>query len=70
MGAAAQHYFKTPAADLTVEEATLLVTVMPDPMKFRVDNPSDVVHGRQAFIRARMAELGADYLDAINTPRD
>jgi monofunctional biosynthetic peptidoglycan transglycosylase len=69
VGAASQYFFQKPAQELTAEEATLLVAVIPNPRKFRVDSPSDVVHRRQAFMRAKMAELGSHYLDALDTPR-
>jgi monofunctional biosynthetic peptidoglycan transglycosylase len=70
VGTAAQHFFDKAAGDLTVEEATLLVAVIPNPNKFHVDSPSDVVYRRQAFTRGKMGELGSDYLDVINAPGD
>jgi monofunctional glycosyltransferase len=51
--AAAQRYFKKPAAKLTSAEAALMIAVLPNPRKFRIDRPSHYVRYRQAAIQRR-----------------
>ncbi|MBK7892969.1 MAG: monofunctional biosynthetic peptidoglycan transglycosylase [Bdellovibrionales bacterium] len=52
--AASRHYFKKPAARLTSAEAALLIAVLPNPIRFRVDRPSAYVRYRQSAILRRM----------------
>jgi len=63
VAAAAQHFFGKSVADLNFDEASLLVTVLPNPLRYRVDAPSDEMRRRQQFIREKVAELGDDYLE-------
>ena len=51
--AAAQRFFKKPASKLTSSEAALLVAVLPNPRKLRVDRPSHYVRYRQSAIQRR-----------------
>lgn len=51
---ASRHYFKKPAARLTPTEAALLIAVLPNPIRFRVDRPSAYVRYRQSAILRRM----------------
>ena len=64
--AASRTYFGKPAADLTPSEAALLASVLPNPVRFRVDAPSDHVRGRQAWIQRQMQQLGGTrYLERL-----
>lgn len=56
--AASQRYFNKPAANLYPAEAALLAAVLPNPVRFRVDAPSDHVRSRQAWIQRQMNQLG------------
>jgi monofunctional biosynthetic peptidoglycan transglycosylase len=69
IGAASGHFYNKPAAELTAEEASLFVAVLPSPVHYRVDDPSDLVRQRQAHARDRMEELGLQYLKLINGHR-
>jgi monofunctional glycosyltransferase len=72
--AAAQRYFRKPAARLGAAEAALLAAVLPNPIRLRVDRPSRYVLGRQRTIQGQMRALGGPaYLAAIldtPAPRD
>lgn len=48
--AAAHHYYKVPASQLTHEQAAMLVAIMPSPKKWDPFNPSDRVLSRQKRI--------------------
>lgn len=52
--AAAKTFFKKNANQLTRAECALLASVLPNPIKFRVDRPSSYVLRRQGRILARM----------------
>jgi monofunctional glycosyltransferase len=56
--AAAQAFFRKPAARLTRAEAARLAAVLPNPIRMRADRPSGYVQRRQAQITAQMAALG------------
>ncbi len=51
--AAAQKYFKKPAAKLNIHEASLLASVLPNPHRFLVGKPSGYVRFRQSMIQRR-----------------
>jgi monofunctional biosynthetic peptidoglycan transglycosylase len=55
--AAAQEYFGTSAASLSVSEAALLAAVLPNPNRLRVDRPTAYVRERQDFIVAQIRLL-------------
>jgi len=64
--AASQAYFGKPAATLTTGEAALLAAVLPNPVRYRVDAPSDYVRERQRWIERQMRQLGGPgHLDAL-----
>jgi monofunctional biosynthetic peptidoglycan transglycosylase len=64
--AAAGHFFREPAARLSSGEAALLAAVLPNPIRFRVDRPSNYVLSRREWILGQMRGLGgASYLKAI-----
>jgi len=52
--AAAQHYFRKSAKDLTKREAALLAAVIQNPRRFHADRPSPYTQRRAASIQARM----------------
>jgi monofunctional biosynthetic peptidoglycan transglycosylase len=56
--AAAQHYFRKPAAKLNRSEAALLASVLPSPMRYSVSNPGPYVRNRQAWILRQMQMQG------------
>lgn len=61
--AAAQTFFKKPAARLSRGEAARLAAVLPSPRRMRADQPSAYVMRRQGQIERQMAALGgASYL--------
>jgi monofunctional biosynthetic peptidoglycan transglycosylase len=56
--AAAQAFYRKPAARLTRDEAARLAAVLPNPRLLRADRPSNYVQRRQQEIAAQMASLG------------
>jgi monofunctional biosynthetic peptidoglycan transglycosylase len=56
--AAAQRYFDKPAAELEPEEAALLATVLPNPLRLRAWNPGPFARQRRDEIVELMEELG------------
>jgi len=56
--AAAQAFFRKPAARLTRDEAARLAAVLPNPVRMRADRPSGYVQRRQREIARQMAALG------------
>ncbi|MBI2380326.1 MAG: monofunctional biosynthetic peptidoglycan transglycosylase [Gammaproteobacteria bacterium] len=60
--AAAQRFFRKPAARLSPAEAALLAAVLPNPRRFRADAPSAYVRQRQAWILRQMRQLGGPAL--------
>ncbi len=64
--AASQHYFGKSASSLSAAEAALLAAVLPNPVRFRVDTPSDHVRNRQQWILRQMRQLGGPaYLESL-----
>ncbi len=59
--AAAQTFFRKPAARLTRAEAARLAAVLPNPKQRRADAPSRYVLRRQQEIEIQMAALGGTY---------
>ncbi len=55
---AAQTYFHHSAATLTRAEAALMVSVMPNPIKFKIAAPSPYILKRQAKIMSLMRKIG------------
>lgn len=58
--AAARHYFKKSARQLTQAEAALLAAVLPNPIRFKVNAPSHYVIQRQQWILRQMRQLGSE----------
>lgn len=62
--AAAQRYFRKPAARLDAAESARLAAVLPNPKQLRVEAPSPYVLRRQAWIQRQVRQLGGpDYLN-------
>jgi monofunctional biosynthetic peptidoglycan transglycosylase len=53
--AASQRYFEVSAAELTAEQAALLATVLPNPLRLRAHNPGPYARERQAEVLELMA---------------
>ena len=58
VGAAAEIYFKKPAARLNAPDAALLAAVLPSPKRMKVRSPSRYVRSRQQWILGQMRGLG------------
>lgn len=56
--AAAQRYFHKPAKDLNIDEAAAIAAVLPNPIKFSVNNPSGYIYRKRAKIKKNMRRLG------------
>lgn len=57
--AAAQFYFRKPAAALTIGEAVRLAAVLPDPLDWSPRRPGRRLLARSAFIRSEMSAVPA-----------
>ena len=67
--AAAQRYWRKPAARLNRYEAATLAAVLPNPIRFRANAPSPYIQLRREQILAQMRGLGgASYLDQLDHP--
>lgn len=58
VGAAAEAFFKKPAARLSAPDAALLAAVLPNPKRMKVRSPSVYVRSRQLWILGQMQGLG------------
>lgn len=56
--AASSVFFGCDPAALSAEQAALLAAVLPNPMRFRVDAPTDYVRARQRWILVQMRRVG------------
>ncbi|HNP34563.1 MAG TPA: monofunctional biosynthetic peptidoglycan transglycosylase [Woeseiaceae bacterium] len=56
-GAASKYFFNKPATDLSDAEAALLAAVLPNPIKFQVNEPSAYVLERQRWILGQVERL-------------
>jgi monofunctional biosynthetic peptidoglycan transglycosylase len=65
--AAAQTYFRKPAARLTYFEASRLAAVLPSPRNYSVGNPGPYVQRRTGQISAQARNVTRDRLDACVT---
>jgi len=67
--AAAQRFFRMPAARLGRYEAATLAAVLPNPIALRANAPSPYVTRRRDFILDQMRRLGGpNYLDELENP--
>ena len=64
--AASRRFFNKSAAELTASEAARLAAVLPNPLRYQVDKPSNYVRKRQHRIEQQMRQLGGvAYLDRL-----
>lgn len=64
--AASRRFFDKPAARLTASEAARLAAVLPNPLRYRADKPSEYTLKRQRWIEGQMGRLGGlAYLDKL-----
>lgn len=64
--AASRYFYRKPASQLTSADAALLAAVLPNPIRFKVDAPSNYVRARRSWIMEQMGRLSADgYLTRI-----
>lgn len=64
--AAAKHYFKKSASQLSLQEASLLAASLPNPMIYRVKMPSQTMRSRQQWIMRQVNNLGGiNYLEKL-----
>ena len=62
IGAASKKYFKKNANELTYQNAATLASVLPNPIKYKVNTPSKYQEGRVLWIQKQMHQLGEDIL--------
>lgn len=65
--AAARRYWGKPARHLNAEESSYLAAVLPNPLRYRADQPSPWVRERARWIRMQMRQLGQKPLQAVGT---
>lgn len=66
VGIASQAYFARPPSSLTKSQSALIAAVLPNPLTYRVAEPSAYVRDRQRWILNQMRNLGgAAYLDHV-----
>lgn len=64
--AAAQHFFRKSAKNLTLQESALLAASLPNPLVYRVDKPGATMRKRQAWIIQQVNNLGGKrYLEKL-----
>ncbi|MDD0824931.1 monofunctional biosynthetic peptidoglycan transglycosylase [Mannheimia sp. AT1] len=64
--AAAQHFFKKSAKNLTLQESALLAASLPNPIVYKVDKPGPSMRKRQAWIIRQVNALGGkNYLNKL-----
>jgi len=67
VGAASWRYFQRPAVALEPDQAALLAAVLPNPLIYEIDAPSDRVARRARWIRSQMRQLGGTaYLERLS----
>lgn len=52
--AASRHYFGIPAKQLSPEQSALLAATLPNPIRFKANQPSEYIYKRQAWILRQM----------------
>ena len=68
VGVASRRYFGRSAAELSRDQAALIAAVLPNPVRYRVADPSPHVRGRQRWILGQMKNLGGlHYLNEVLT---
>ncbi|GFM51669.1 monofunctional biosynthetic peptidoglycan transglycosylase [Pseudomonas cichorii] len=68
--AAAQHHFGINASALSMQQASYLAAVLPNPRQWSASHPSSYVSRRAGWIRQQMRQLGGvGYLAELNNSR-
>ncbi len=62
VGAASAVFFDKVPLQVSAREAALLMAVLPNPQRYKVERPSSYVQGRATRIQTQMRQLGSDYL--------
>mgnify|MGYP001203849323 CR=1 FL=1 len=69
VGAASRYYFRAAPARIDRYQAALLAAVLPSPLRFRVEAPSNYVQRRRDWILDQMESLGGpSYLAELRDP--
>tara|TARA_B100001765_G_scaffold215513_1_gene188268 strand:- start:10663 stop:11367 length:705 start_codon:yes stop_codon:yes gene_type:complete len=61
--AAAQHWFQKPAKELTIQEASLIAAILPNPRKYVANPPSNYIQNRSYWIQQQMRNYGTFTLE-------
>ncbi len=56
--AAAQHWFKRPAANLRRQEAAAIAAILPNPLRYRANPATNYIQGRKNWISRQMGFFG------------
>lgn len=56
--AAAQHWFKRPAANLRQQEAAAIAAILPNPLRYRANPATNYIQGRKNWITRQMRFFG------------
>ncbi|MBS1637470.1 MAG: monofunctional biosynthetic peptidoglycan transglycosylase [Bacteroidetes bacterium] len=56
--AAAQYWFHKPAKSLSKDEASAIAAILPNPLKYKANPPSDYINKRKAWIKQQMSFWG------------
>nr|MBI1230438.1 monofunctional biosynthetic peptidoglycan transglycosylase [Cytophagales bacterium] len=56
--AAAQHYYKKPAKEISRQQAAYIAAVLPNPRRWNPTKPTNYLRGRQSWIVRNMNNLG------------
>lgn len=65
-GAASQFFFHKSAARLSVYQSSLMAAVLPNPVRFKIEKPSNYIRGRTVHISFQIYQLGGKgYLKKI-----
>jgi monofunctional biosynthetic peptidoglycan transglycosylase len=68
--AAAQYYFRKPAAGLSTQQAALVAAVLPNPVRFSVRQPTSYILKKRRWIMKNMRQLGgAAHVKALTQPK-
>lgn len=68
VGAASRRFFEKAPARLSLDEASLLAAVLPNPVRRRVDAPSPGVRGRAAWIHRQARTIARS--DSVEAPKE
>ncbi len=56
--AAAQHWFKKPAANLRQQEAAAIAAILPSPLRYRANPATNYIQSRKNWITRQMRFFG------------